>query len=237
VYLVQVFRASPLSGLALCICLATILWCILLTHRQTNRLDKLLAGLLGLVAIYEALRVLRDSGFAIFGGFKALDGWADFVIASMYLIAVMMLKISSTDRTRTRVHLRLVEANEKSLEIGKTLTAIAPDLSYLLFEASPLATLATDAENIVIYWNAAAEELFGWKRDEMLGQRTPFPLSGPFTDKREQSVDSMVWTAPIYAANGTRRATLVIAASAETLRKGGFIPAALDSTTALALNT
>lgn len=235
-YLIQIFKASPLAGFALCICLATILWCIFLTRRQTNRLDRLLAGLLGLVAIYEALRVLRDAGIASFTRFQELDGWADFVIASLYLIASMMLKISSTDRARTKVRLRLVEANEKSLEIGKTVTSLAPDLSYVLFEASPLATLATDPEDIVIYWNAAAEELFGWKRDERLGQRAPFPLNGPFVDRYGSTMDCVVWTAPLYAANGTRRATLLIAASAATLPIGGLVMPATESKSALALN-
>jgi len=221
-YLVQIFKASPLVGLALCICLATILWCIFLTHRQPNRLDKLLAGLLGMIAIYEALRVLKDSGFGLFAGFQSLDGWVDFLIASMYLIAAMILKLSSTDRSRTKVRLRLVEANEKSIEIGKTVTALAPDLSYLLFEASPLATLATDGDNTVIYWNTAAEDLFGWKRDEVLGQRSPFELTGPFVDKRGWNVDAVVWTAPIYSANGQRRATLLIAASGPALRGAGL---------------
>ena len=59
-YLVKIFRASPLMALALCMCLATILWCILLTRRQQARLDRTLTGLLGMIAIYEALRVLKD---------------------------------------------------------------------------------------------------------------------------------------------------------------------------------
>jgi PAS domain-containing protein len=236
VYLVQIFHASPLVGLALCICIATILWCILLTRRQTNRLDKLLAGLLGMIAIYEALRVMKDAGFAMFSGFPYLDGWADFLIASMYLIAAMMLKLSSTDRNRTKVRLRLIEANEKSLEIGKTVTALAPDLSYLLFEASPLAMLATDGNLTVIYWNAAAEDLFGWKRDEVLGQHAPFSLTGPFVDKHGSNIDAVVWTAPIYCANGTRRASLIIAASGAALRATGVSPDGVKSTPELAMN-
>jgi len=236
VYLIQIFKASPLAGMALCICLGTILWCIFLTHRQKHSLDKLLAGLVGLIAIYEALRVLRDAGFGVFTKFEALEGWADFIIASLYLIAVMMLKISSTDRARTKVRLRLIEANEKSIEIGKTLTAVVPDLSYVLFDASPLATIATDPENLVIYWNTAAEDLFGWRRDELLGQRAPFPLSGPFVDRRGCSVDSVVWTAPIHSANGTRRATLLIAASAASLRGAGIAASEPDTKPALALN-
>ena len=220
-YLVKIFEASPLAGLALCICLATILWCILLTHRQKNRLDKLLAGLLGLIAIYEALRVLRDAGFPLFNGFKSLDGWVDFLIASLYLIAVMMLRLSSVDRSRTRVQLRLSEANEKSIEIGKTVMGLAPDLSYLLFDASPLATFATDGDNVVINWNGAAEELFGWKREEVIGQRAPFAAGSPFTDKRGWNVDAVFWNAPIYSSNGLRRATLVIAASSAALQAAG----------------
>jgi PAS domain-containing protein len=237
VYIAQIFKASPLAALALCVCLGTILWCIFLTHHQKNGLDKLLAGLVGLIAIYEALRVLRDAGVVALSGLKALDGWADFVVANLYLIAVMMLKISSTDRVRTRVRLRLIEANEKSIEIGKTLNALAPDLPHLLFEASPLATFAIDADNIVVYWNAAAEELFGWKRDEVLGQRAPFAPDGPFTDKRGRDVDSVVWTAPIYATSGMRRATLIVAASSDALRSVGITAAANDSKPSLVLNS
>lgn len=235
-YIAQIFKASPLAALALCICLGTILWCIFLTHRQKTGMDKVLAGLVGLIAIYEALRVLRDAGVVVLSGLKALDGWADFLVANLYLIAVMMLKISSNDRARTRVRLRLVEANEKSIEIGKTLTSLAPDLSYLLFEASPLATIAIEADNSVVYWNAAAEELFGWKRDEILGQRAPFPLNGPFIDRRGWSVDCVVWTTPIYAANGTRRATLVIAASGDALRSVGIPAPQSDSNSEMLLN-
>lgn len=235
-YLVKIFGASPLTGLALCVCLATILWCIRLIHRQKTSLDRLLASLLGLIAIYEALRVLRDSGFALFAGLKQWDGWVDFLIASLYLIAVMMLKLSSMDRTRTRVRLRLVEANEKSAEIGKTVAPVAPDLAYLLFDASPLATFATDNDQTVIYWNPAAEDLLGWTRYEVLGQRLPFAAGGPLVNKRGRYVDAAVWSAPIFSPSGLRRATLMIAASGAALRDAGLTNFALDSKPQLALN-
>ena len=235
-YLVKIFGASPLTALALCVCLATILWCIRLIHRQKTGLDRLLASLLGLIAIYEALRILRDAGFALFEGLKQWDGWVDFLIASLYLIAVMMLKLSSMDRARTRVRLRLVEANEKSIEIGKTVTAMAPDLAYLLFDASPLATFATDNDQLVIYWNPAAEDLLGWTRDQVLGQRLPFVLGGPLINKRGRTVDAALWSAPIFSASGLRRATLMIAASSTVLRTAGLANVALDIKPQLALN-
>src|SRR5882672_6438063 len=108
-----------MMGLALSVCIITILWCIFLTRRQPSGLDKVLTGLLGLISIYEALRVMKDSGIMIFSGLHKLDGWVDFLIALMCLIAAMILKISTTDRNSTRVQLRLVEANEKTMELGK----------------------------------------------------------------------------------------------------------------------
>ncbi len=235
-YLVKIFGASPLTGLALCVCLATILWCIRLIHRQKTGLDRLLASLLGLIAIYEALRILRDAGFALFEGLKQWDGWVDFLIASLYLIAVMMLRLSSMDRTRTRVRLRLVEANEKSSDVGKTVAAVAPDLAYMLFDASPLATFATDKDQNVIYWNPAAEDLLGWTRYEALGQRLPFAAGGPLLNKRGRTVDAALWSAPIFSASGLRRATLMIAASEASLRGAGLTDFGLDHKPELALN-
>jgi hypothetical protein len=55
-------------GLALCMSLATIFWCILLARRQQGRLDRMLTGLLGMIAIYEALRVMKDCGVIRFPG-------------------------------------------------------------------------------------------------------------------------------------------------------------------------
>ncbi len=78
-YLAQLLRANPLMALALLICLATILWCILLTRRQRNGLDKILTGLLGLIVVYDALRILKDSGFVAFARFRTAEGWVDLL--------------------------------------------------------------------------------------------------------------------------------------------------------------
>src|SRR5450755_1714143 len=126
-YLVQIFRASPMMGLALCICLMTIFWCFLMAKRQQVGLDKILTGVLGLIAVYEAIRVLKDAGVILFPGIQKLDGWADFIIASMYFIAALILKVSSNQRASTQVKLRLVEANEKTVEFGKGTGIAAPE--------------------------------------------------------------------------------------------------------------
>ena len=232
-YLVQIFRASPMMALALVMCLATIFWCILLARRQQGRLDRALTGLLGMIAIYEALRVLKDWGVIHLPGYHQLDGWVDFIIAGTYLLAGLILKYSGSDRANTKVRLRLVEANEKTMEVGRA--ASTPETTHAVFDSSPLATFAVDTKGVVIYWNGAAERLLGWKREQMLGQRLPFDGKGPLRNSRGHDIEAAIWTAPINSPNGSPRGTLTIAAGSIALRDAGLSPN-LPSKTELALN-
>lgn len=222
-YLVQIFRASPLMGLALCVCLATILWCIFLARRQQSGLDRVLTGLLGLISIYEAMRVMKDSGIILFPGLNhKLDGWVDFIIAIMYLVAAMFLKVSGSERASTKVRLRLVEANEKTVDVPKGTAPAHEPVTASVFDTSPLAAFAIDTANVVIYWNTAAERLLGWKREEVLGQRLPFDSRTQLRDRKGLEVEAAVWVSPIRATNGTPRGKLTIAADGAALRDAGL---------------
>jgi len=226
-YLVQIFRASPLMGLALCICLTTIFWCFLMAKRQQVGLDKILTGVLGLIAIYEAIRVLKDAGVILFPGIQRLDGWVDFLIASLYLIAALILKVSSNERASTKVRLRLVEANEKTSEPAKG-SAIVSTEPLNLLDSSPLAAFAVDVAGAVVYWNPAAERLWGWKRDEVLGQPAPCGNT-PLSNRQGKQFVAAVWKAPVCTPSGVTRGTLTVAAEESTLRE------ALPAKAALAL--
>jgi len=212
-YLAQIFRASPLMGLALFICLLTILWCFLMARRQRGGLDKVLTGVLGLVAVYEAIRILKDCGVLLFPGIGHLDGWVDFLIASMYFIAALILKLSSVDRTTTKVKLRLVEANEKTSEIGK---GFAGAFDSGLMDACPLCAFAVDSGGVVTYWNPAAERMLGWSREDVVGHPLPSALHGKLLTRSGHEVDALVWTSAI-GANGSRRGTLTMAAQKSSL--------------------
>ena len=171
--------------------------------------------MLGLIAIYEAIRVLKDAGVVLFPGIQQLDGWVDFLIASMYFIAALILKVSSSERASTKVRLRLVEANEKTLEPGKGATIAQPEPANML-DSSPLAAFAVDVAGAVVYWNTAAERLLGWKRDEVLGQPPPGG-TGPLRNKQGQQVDAALWTSPLRSSSGATRGTLIMAADQPTL--------------------
>jgi len=219
-YLAQLLRTNPLMALALLICLATILWCILLIRRQRHGLDKVLTSLLGLLAVYDALRILKDSGFA-FARFRTVEGLVDLVSACLYLGAALILKTSSTDRAATKVHLRLVEADEKPLDLTGAVMAAVPELGHPLLDSSPLAIFAIDAHGMVTYWNAAAESLIGWTRAELVGHELPFDANGPVLGKNGRFIEAAVWTSPIRSLQGVFSGTVIIAAGSAALRHAG----------------
>jgi hypothetical protein len=234
-YLAELFRANPLMALALLICLATILWCILLTRRQRSGLDKAMTGLLGLIAIYESLRILKDSGFATFAHFHMLEGWVDFVSACLYMIAALILKTSSVDRAATRVHLRLVEAGEKPMDLSNAAMVAVSEMGHPLVDSSPLAMLAINAHGAVTYCNPAAETLTGWTRGELVGRPLPFDPGGPIQGKNGRPLKCAVWTAPIRTAQGVARGQVIIAAGSAALREAGLKWSSAQATQPIAL--
>jgi PAS domain-containing protein len=220
-YLAQLLRANPLMALALLICLATILWCILLTRRQRNGLDKVLTGLLGLIAVYEALRILKDSGLAAFARFRTMEAWVDLISACLYLLAALILKTSSLDRAATRVHLRLVEADERPADLTGAVIAAVPELGHPLVESAPLAIFAIDAQGLVTHCNPAAEILIGWTRAELVGHELPFDPNGPLQCKNGSFIEAAVWTSPIRMPNGQSRGSMIVAAGKAALHEAG----------------
>jgi PAS domain-containing protein len=221
-YLAQLLRANPLLAIALLICIATILWCILLTRRQRNGLDKVLTGLLGLIAIYESLRILKDSGIGALTRFHALDSWVDFLSACLYMVAALILRTSSLDRSATQVHLRLVEADEKPMDLANGAMAAVPELGHPLVDSSPLAIFAIDPQGAVTFCNPAAELLAGWTRHELVGHHLPFDPGGPIHSKNGRVVECAIWTSPIRAPHGPPRGKLIIAVGGDALREAGL---------------
>jgi len=229
-YLVHIFRHSPLTALAVCLCMGTILWCVFLTRRHRSRLDRFLSAALGFITIYQALRTLKDTGVAVLPGFRQWDAFVDVMISAMCLIAAAILKLSYLDRTSTSVRLRLSEANEKTMDVSRGAQVIPHDVANSAIEASPLAMVAVDVNGMVSYWNASAERLFGWKRDEMLGHRPPFPveLNGDaasntrFRTKYGEPIEAAAWSAQMKHPTGSLRGTLMVVADSSTLLEAGL---------------
>ena len=100
----------------------------------------------------------------------------------------------------------------------------AADALEMLIEASPLAVMGCDLHGSVTFWNQAAERMFGWKEEEVIGRPVPL-LPGGFLPppqavratedaknileaelsrqrKDGSQVDVSVWAAPIRDPQG-----------------------------------
>jgi two-component system cell cycle sensor histidine kinase/response regulator CckA len=66
-----------------------------------------------------------------------------------------------------------------ALELARTFTAEheANELWRASINASPLVTFTLDLDAVIRSWNPAAERLYGWTADEVVGK--PFPLTSP----------------------------------------------------------
>jgi PAS domain S-box-containing protein len=102
-----------------------------------------------------------------------------------------------------------------------------------LVSAAPVAIVALDRRGVVRDWSPAAEQLFGWRADEVLGQRLPFiPPEQNIRDTPSQAaleraesfhgieterlrkdgsrVPVAVWAAPLRAADGSVEGCLAL---------------------------
>jgi PAS domain S-box-containing protein len=117
------------------------------------------------------------------------------------------------------------QAEERLRETNQTLQA--------LIQGSPAVIISLDKEGNVRLWNPAAEQLFGWSENEVLGR--PYPLVPPGRDEEFHSilqrilggetlsgielrrqkrdgtpVDIKLWAAPLYDGEGNIRGTISV---------------------------
>jgi hypothetical protein len=107
----QIFLAKPLAALAILVCLATIYALFKLNRRKPQNLsDRFLIGVLGVVAIYEALKLIGESGMlslSVNGTFR--DAF-ELIVAATCLLSAVLLRISRLDHSDAESAFRLARA-------------------------------------------------------------------------------------------------------------------------------
>jgi len=213
----RVFQNNPLEALAIILCLATILYCAALVYRHRDQMDRSLVCLLGFIAVYQILRVVKDAGFA-FDRLRGFDVTMNVLVSSLCLGAAMILRISCADRSTTKVQLRLVEANEKTAGIKIPIPQATAELSAAMVDASPLVMFTVDPQGMVNSWNGAAERLLGWKRKEVLGSQPPLLVTNESAlastlrvrNREGLEIEAAAWTVPLRANSGGTRGRLTV---------------------------
>ncbi|HUA87766.1 MAG TPA: hypothetical protein VMB85_28110 [Bryobacteraceae bacterium] len=110
-FLWHIFRVKPLAAMSLLLCLATILACFLLRRRRPQqRTDRFLIGVLGLLSIYQGLRILESAGVVPLSIGANMDDAIELAIAAFYLIAALMLRLSTVNHLEVESAMRLARA-------------------------------------------------------------------------------------------------------------------------------
>jgi hypothetical protein len=111
VYLWHVFLIRPLAACSILVCVATIFACFRLERkRPQQKSDRFLIAFLGLLAIYQAMRILESVGLLAMSLNANLDGAIELMVAMFYLVAAMLLRFSSINRLDAESAFRLVRA-------------------------------------------------------------------------------------------------------------------------------
>jgi PAS domain S-box-containing protein len=221
--LIEILRATPIVGISLLVCMATVLWCIFLVPRLRHSHDRFLVGLVGLLSIYHGLRLLKDTGTWTGPLDTRLEEIGSFAITGLYLLAVLILEMYTTENRKNVLRLRLAEANQSTGPVMSVPTdpMSLHDLSQAVMESSPLPMYAVDRAGAVCYWNSAAERLFGYGRNEVMGRQLPaleeVETSSEHVEparylraKDGTRIQANVWTAPIQRTGDSLRGTLTI---------------------------
>ena len=111
--LVQMFRGNPFVGLAMCACLAAILWCVFLVPKLARGRERFLVGLIGLISIFQGLRILKDAGVWEPPRFASFTDLATLIVCGLYLAVLFVVQVFGAEHRRATLRLRLSEANEK----------------------------------------------------------------------------------------------------------------------------
>jgi PAS domain S-box-containing protein len=103
------------------------------------------------------VRLVRQDGGAV-----EADAWTAPLLGAVGQTQGAVILLADTARSK-QAERALYEANE-------TLNAV--------IEGSPIAVTVLDLEGRIRLWNPAAERIFGWSREEVLGRRSPIVPEG-----------------------------------------------------------
>lgn len=202
-FLISLFKSNPIAAVALLCTIVTLYLCMRLVKRQDNKADRYLLGLLGLIAMYQGLRILNTNGFWVLpSSFLPIGSVIEAAVAALCLIATMMVKLSFRAKRNTEIQLRVVEAGQPAVRPATSMPQI--------HERTAMAVFGVNASGEIDLWHNSSEEFFGWRKQEVMGTKLPFreevivadngsgvPRMLSLRTKRLEDVEAIVWIMPV----------------------------------------
>ena len=113
--------------MSIIICLVTIFSCFKLEKRRpTQKADRFLIAFLGLLAIYQGMRILESAGVLAISMGAKFDDAIELLITTFYLFAALLLRFSSINRLEAESAYRLVRAAPPRLSQTQEVAALDP---------------------------------------------------------------------------------------------------------------
>lgn len=117
-----------------------------------------------LIFLFAGVLILEYCIMLVFDLFPALPEWLlgaiDCVVLTIYFVPVLYFFIIRPREKYLLEQKKAEELLEKSEETYR-----------MIFESSPIATAFWDIEARIIFWNKAAEKIFGWSKEEVIGKK------------------------------------------------------------------
>jgi len=111
VYLWHIFTIKPLAALSIVLCLATILSCVALERKRPHqRADRFLIAFLGLLSVYQGIRILHAAGIVKLSVNAKMDDAIDLSVAVFILLGTVMMRFASVNHLDAESAMRLVRA-------------------------------------------------------------------------------------------------------------------------------
>ncbi|MBZ5602569.1 MAG: hypothetical protein LAO79_09705 [Acidobacteriia bacterium] len=107
----HIFVAKPLIALAILVCMGTIIALFRLNRQKPqSKNDQFLIGFLGLLTIYEALKILKDSGVVTLAVNSMFEDALELLVAAACLVAAILLRVSRVNHLDVESAVRLARA-------------------------------------------------------------------------------------------------------------------------------
>jgi hypothetical protein len=160
VFIRHIFVAKPLVALAILVCLGTILTLFKLNRRKPlSRSDRFLIAFLGVLTIYEGIKILRNAGVVQLAVNDMLNDAIELLVAMACLSAAILLQISRVNHLNIESAMRLARAapprsahpdapmSAKDLSTIDTLIWAVPRLSDGAFKLLAVLCLRSDGSS------------------------------------------------------------------------------------------
>ncbi len=127
-------------------------------------------------AIFISLLYLRHSDDSL-----AARATFDVLVAVEFVALVALIFLL---RSRLRRDIQLYERHFELISAATSRLTNTTELLRAVLDSSPVAFIAMDSELRVLLWNAAAERLFGWHADEVIGRTNPITMGASAEESR-----------------------------------------------------